>query len=125
MPGWGEHVTAVRALAAGGDVRGLAERLRQAFSEPSAAATGWLSPSTPPTPSVTVCTHVNAPLAGSWGVAVHPEIDRYAHLDSFLHRWDPRWKLASLGPLLLSFAAAPLPSAPRSTARSPAASPTP
>ncbi len=40
---------------------------------------------------------------------MHPEIDRYAHLDSFLHRWDPRWKLASLGALLLSFAAAPLP----------------
>jgi len=42
---------------------------------------------------------------------VHPEIDRYAHLDSFLHRWDPRWKLASLGALLFSFAAAPLPAA--------------
>ncbi len=31
---------------------------------------------------------------------LHPEIDRYAHLDSSLHRWDPRWKLAALALLL-------------------------
>jgi cobalt/nickel transport system permease protein len=41
---------------------------------------------------------------------VHPEIDRYAHLDSPLHRWDPRWKLASLALLMASLAAAPAPS---------------
>ena len=40
---------------------------------------------------------------------MHPEIDRYAHLDSILHRWDPRWKLASLSLLLIALAAAPLP----------------
>ncbi len=33
---------------------------------------------------------------------MHPEIDRFAHLDSFLHRWDPRWKLATLLLLMLS-----------------------
>jgi cobalt/nickel transport system permease protein len=33
---------------------------------------------------------------------MHPEIDRFAHLDSFLHRWDPRWKLAALLILLVS-----------------------
>jgi len=37
---------------------------------------------------------------------VHPEIDRYAHLDSSIHRWDPRWKLASLSVLLLAMALA-------------------
>ncbi|MBN1444116.1 MAG: cobalt ECF transporter T component CbiQ [Planctomycetes bacterium] len=26
---------------------------------------------------------------------MHPEIDRFAHLDSWLHRLDPRWKLAA------------------------------
>jgi len=43
---------------------------------------------------------------------VHPEIDRYAHLDSFLHRWDPRWKVASLGALMFSFALVPPPASP-------------
>ena len=33
---------------------------------------------------------------------MHPEIDRFAHLDSYLHRWDPRWKLATLLVLMLS-----------------------
>jgi len=33
---------------------------------------------------------------------VHPEIDRFAHLDSLVHRWDPRWKLACLFLLMLS-----------------------
>lgn len=42
---------------------------------------------------------------------MHPEIDRYAHLDSLLHRWDPRWKLAALSLLLFSIAAAPPPAA--------------
>ncbi|MBI4603298.1 MAG: cobalt ECF transporter T component CbiQ [Planctomycetes bacterium] len=36
---------------------------------------------------------------------MHPEIDRFAHLGSPLHRWDPRWKLASLFLLAASFAA--------------------
>lgn len=27
---------------------------------------------------------------------MHPEIDRFAHLRSPIHAWDPRWKLASL-----------------------------
>ena len=40
---------------------------------------------------------------------MHPEVDRYAHLDSALHRWDPRWKVASLGILLATFAAVPPP----------------
>ncbi len=38
---------------------------------------------------------------------MHPEIDRYAHLDSSLHRWDPRWKIASLSVLMAAFALAP------------------
>jgi len=42
---------------------------------------------------------------------LHPEIDRYAHLDSSLHRWDPRWKLAGLSLLLGAVAFLP-PSAP-------------
>ena len=33
-----------------------------------------------------------------------PAIDRYAHLDSPLHAWDPRWKLASLGVLMAAMA---------------------
>ena len=33
---------------------------------------------------------------------MHPEIDRFAHLDSLVHRWDPRWKLACLFLLMLS-----------------------
>ena len=38
---------------------------------------------------------------------MHPEIDRYAHLESAIHRWDPRWKLASLAVLLGVFAIGP------------------
>jgi cobalt/nickel transport system permease protein len=33
---------------------------------------------------------------------MHPEIDRFAHIDSPLSRWDPRWKLAALFLLLLT-----------------------
>ena len=33
---------------------------------------------------------------------MHPEIDRFAHLGSPLHRWDPRWKLAALFLLMIS-----------------------
>jgi cobalt/nickel transport system permease protein len=40
---------------------------------------------------------------------MHPEIDRYAHLESAIHRWDPRWKLASLAVLLGAFAIGPSP----------------
>ncbi len=42
---------------------------------------------------------------------MHPEIDRYAHLDSPLHRWDPRWKIASLALLLAAFTMVPPPAA--------------
>ncbi len=38
---------------------------------------------------------------------MHPEIDRYAHLESPLHRWDPRWKLASLAILIGACALGP------------------
>ncbi len=34
---------------------------------------------------------------------MHPEIDRFAHLDSPLHRWDPRWKIPALFFLMLAF----------------------
>lgn len=33
---------------------------------------------------------------------MHPEIDRFAHLGSPLHRWDPRWKLAAIFLLMIS-----------------------
>lgn len=33
---------------------------------------------------------------------MHPEIDRFAHLVSPMHRWDPRWKLAGLFVLLVA-----------------------
>jgi cobalt/nickel transport system permease protein len=33
---------------------------------------------------------------------VTAEVDRFAHLDSPLHRWDPRWKLATLILLMLA-----------------------
>ena len=41
----------------------------------------------------------------------HPEIDRFAHLESPLHRWDPRWKLATLFFLLFAMGLGPVPEA--------------
>lgn len=41
----------------------------------------------------------------------HPEIDRFAHLESPLHRWDPRWKLATLFFLLFAMGLGPAPEA--------------
>jgi len=35
---------------------------------------------------------------------MHPEIDRFAHLDSPFHRLDPRWKIAALAMFLLATA---------------------
>jgi cobalt/nickel transport system permease protein len=35
---------------------------------------------------------------------MHLEIDRFAHLDSVVHRWDPRWKLVAFAGLMLAFA---------------------
>ena len=35
---------------------------------------------------------------------VHPEIDRFASLDSTIHRWDPRWKIVGFSFLVLAFA---------------------
>ena len=34
---------------------------------------------------------------------MHPEIDRYAQLDSPVHRWDPRWKIVAFTCLIVSF----------------------
>ena len=34
---------------------------------------------------------------------MHPEIDGLAHIHSVVHRWDPRWKLATIGLLVLAF----------------------
>ena len=36
---------------------------------------------------------------------MHPEIDRFAHIRSPLHRWDPRWKIASLAVFVLAVGA--------------------
>ena len=33
---------------------------------------------------------------------MHPEVDRFAHLGSPIHRWDPRWKLSGFFFLMLS-----------------------
>jgi cobalt/nickel transport system permease protein len=33
-----------------------------------------------------------------------PQLDRFAHLNSVIHRWDPRWKIAALALLLLALA---------------------
>ena len=35
---------------------------------------------------------------------MHPEIDRFAHLDSWLHRWDPRWKIVSFAVIVVAIA---------------------
>ena len=33
-----------------------------------------------------------------------PRLERFARLDTAIHRWDPRWKIASLGALLVALA---------------------
>ncbi len=35
--------------------------------------------------------------------SVHPEIDRFASLDSPIHRWDARWKIVGFTTLILAF----------------------